>query len=80
MAREGGVQDEVIEAVLTSDASKNLLCRPGGLKLREMAELGAARISLGPMLFHMTLRHLERAAEALGRLDDDGLWGGAMQD
>lgn len=57
----------------------NLLCRPGGLKLREMAELGAARISLGPMLFHLMLRNLERSAQALGRFDDEGLWGDAIQ-
>lgn len=58
----------------------NLLCHPGGLKLQEMAKLGAARVSLGPMLFHGVLRWLEKSAEALGRFDDEGVWGGVMQD
>lgn len=57
----------------------NLLCRPGGLKLQEMVELGAARISLGPMLFHVMLRRIQEAAEAFGRFDDDGLWGDSRQ-
>lgn len=57
----------------------NLLCRPGGLKLQEMVALGAARISLGPTLFHVMLRRIQQAAEALGRFNDDGLWGDSMQ-
>jgi 2-methylisocitrate lyase-like PEP mutase family enzyme len=44
-----------------------------------MAELGAARISLGPMLFHVMMRRMQQAAEAFGRFDDVGLWGDSLQ-
>lgn len=57
----------------------NLLCWPGGLKLREMAELGAARISLGPSLLRLMMGQLQSAAEALARLDDESLWRGGRQ-
>jgi 2-methylisocitrate lyase-like PEP mutase family enzyme len=53
----------------------NLLGRPSGLSLKDMAELGVARISLGPQLHRMLLARLRTAAEALARLDDAALWG-----
>jgi len=52
----------------------NLLGRPGGLTFREMAELGVARISLGPQLHRAMLARMTQAAEAFGRLDDAALW------
>jgi 2-methylisocitrate lyase-like PEP mutase family enzyme len=52
----------------------NLLCRPGGLRLKDIVALGAARISLGPSLHRVLLAHLGKAAEAFARLDDEALW------
>jgi 2-methylisocitrate lyase-like PEP mutase family enzyme len=52
----------------------NLLGRPGELSLRDMAALGAARISLGPLLHRAMIEHLKKAAEAFARLDDEALW------
>lgn len=52
----------------------NLLGRPGTLSFQEMAELGVARISLGPQLHRAMLARMTRAAEAFGRLDDAAVW------
>jgi 2-methylisocitrate lyase-like PEP mutase family enzyme len=52
----------------------NLLGRPGGLSLQDMATLGVARISLGPQLHRMLLERLRKAAEALAVRDDASLW------
>jgi 2-methylisocitrate lyase-like PEP mutase family enzyme len=52
----------------------NLLGRPGELSLRDMAALGVARVSLGPLLHRATLEQLKKAAEAFARLDDEALW------
>lgn len=53
----------------------NLLARPGGLTLEDIAALGVARISLGPQLHRMLLEHLRKAAQALAARDDAALWG-----
>lgn len=52
----------------------NLLARPGGLMLAEMAALGVARVSLGPLLHRAMLERVREAAEALARFDDAALW------
>jgi 2-methylisocitrate lyase-like PEP mutase family enzyme len=53
----------------------NLLALPGGLSLRDMAGLGAARISVGPLLHRAMLERARKAAEAFARFDD--AWTGA---
>lgn len=52
----------------------NLLGTPGGLSFAAMAELGVARISLGPLLHRAMLARVQKAAEAFARLDDAGVW------
>lgn len=52
----------------------NLLGRPGGLSFREMADLGVARISLGPVLHRIMTERMRKAAEAFARFDDAGVW------
>jgi 2-methylisocitrate lyase-like PEP mutase family enzyme len=52
----------------------NLLARPGGIALREMAALGVARVSVGPLLHRAVLEHLTKLAQAMARLDDESLW------
>lgn len=52
----------------------NLLGRPGTLSFKEMAELGVARISLGPQLHRAMLARMTQAAEAFGRRDDAAVW------
>lgn len=52
----------------------NLLGLPGGLAFREMAELGVARISLGPLLHRAMIERTRKAAEAFARLDDAAVW------
>lgn len=51
----------------------NILWRPGGPRLAAIASAGAARISVGPVLFRLMLERLQSAMEAFGRLDDDGV-------
>lgn len=51
----------------------NILWRPGGPRLDAIASAGAARISVGPVLFQLMLKRLATAMEAFGRLDDDGV-------
>jgi 2-methylisocitrate lyase-like PEP mutase family enzyme len=51
----------------------NVLWRPGGPRLAEFASAGAARISVGPVLFQLMLKRLETAMEAFRRLDDAGV-------
>jgi 2-methylisocitrate lyase-like PEP mutase family enzyme len=53
----------------------NLLGRPGGLTFKEMADLGVARISLGPLLHKAMLERMRKAAEAFARFDDAAVWG-----
>jgi 2-methylisocitrate lyase-like PEP mutase family enzyme len=53
----------------------NLLALPGGLSLRDMAGLGAARISVGPLLHRAMLERARKAAESFARFDD--AWAGA---
>jgi len=50
----------------------NIVYGPQGIGLRELAELGVARISVGPLLFRLLLKRLESATDALRRLDDNG--------
>jgi 2-methylisocitrate lyase-like PEP mutase family enzyme len=50
----------------------NILYGPEGIALAELARLGVARISVGPLLFRLLLKRLEVATDALRRLDDTG--------
>jgi len=50
----------------------NVLYGPGTLKLRELAGLGVARISVASFLLRLLLKRLETAAGALLRYDDEG--------
>jgi 2-methylisocitrate lyase-like PEP mutase family enzyme len=51
----------------------NILYGPGSIALGELAKLGVARISVGPLLFRLLLKRLKVATDALRRLDDKGL-------
>ena len=51
----------------------NILYGPERVALADLAELGVARISLGPLLFRLLLKRLKVATEALRRSDDNGL-------
>ena len=53
----------------------NILWRPGGPRLQEIARAGAARISVGPVFFRLALKRLEAAMSAFRRLDDDAACG-----
>jgi 2-methylisocitrate lyase-like PEP mutase family enzyme len=52
----------------------NILYRPEGIALAELASLGVARISVGPGLFRLLLKRLESAIDAFRRLDDKSMW------
>jgi 2-methylisocitrate lyase-like PEP mutase family enzyme len=59
----------------------NALYGPEKLALGELAKLGVARISVGPLLFRLLLKRLAVATEALRRLDDKGFgpeWQGGL--
>ena len=51
----------------------NILYGPERIALGELARLGVARISVGPLLFRLLLKRLKVATDALRRLDDKGL-------
>lgn len=53
----------------------NVLWRPGAPRLADLASAGAARISVGPVLFRLMLQRLETAMAAFRNLDDDGVSG-----
>jgi 2-methylisocitrate lyase-like PEP mutase family enzyme len=53
--------------------STNILYGPGSIALGELAGLGVARISVGPLLFRLLLKRLKAATEALRRFDDKGI-------
>lgn len=50
----------------------NVLYAPGSIKLRELANLGVARISVASFLFRLLIKRLQVATDALHRLDDAG--------
>ena len=52
----------------------NILCRPDSIGSAELARLGVARISVGPSLFRLLLKRLERAVDAFRRFDDKSMW------
>jgi 2-methylisocitrate lyase-like PEP mutase family enzyme len=52
----------------------NILYRQKSLALAELAGLGVARISVGPLLFRLLLQRLEQAIAAFRRLDDNAIW------
>ncbi|MCW1429893.1 isocitrate lyase/PEP mutase family protein [Novosphingobium sp. JCM 18896] len=52
----------------------NLLAHPGGMALAEIAELGVARISVGPLLHRAMIARVRQAAEAMANMNDTGLW------
>lgn len=52
----------------------NLLGLPSGLSFKEMADLGVARISLGPLLHKAMLERMRKAAEGFAQLDDAAVW------
>jgi len=53
----------------------NVLWRPGAPRLADLVAAGAARISVGPVLFRLMLQRLETAMAAFRNLDDDGVSG-----
>ena len=50
----------------------NILYSPGSIKLRELANLGVARISVASFFLRLLVKRLEIAVDALRRLDDNG--------
>ncbi|MEJ5978188.1 isocitrate lyase/phosphoenolpyruvate mutase family protein [Novosphingobium sp. PS1R-30] len=52
----------------------NLLAHPGGPALADMAALGVARISVGPLLHRAMIARFQHAAEAMANMNDTGLW------
>jgi 2-methylisocitrate lyase-like PEP mutase family enzyme len=54
----------------------NALWRPGGPALRDIARAGVSRISVGPILSQLMLRHMRRSMDALSRLEDSGIIAG----
>ena len=52
----------------------NILFRHGGPSLRDLADAGVARISVGPLLFQLLSRQLQDAIASLVRLDSSALW------
>jgi 2-methylisocitrate lyase-like PEP mutase family enzyme len=56
--------------------STNILCRPGGTPLADLASAGVARVSVGPLLFRLAQQRIRLAIEALSRHDDESLWMG----
>jgi 2-methylisocitrate lyase-like PEP mutase family enzyme len=50
----------------------NIVYGPGSIALGELAKLGVARISVGPLLFRLLLKRLKIATDALRRFDDKG--------
>ena len=51
----------------------NILYKPRTIPLAELAELGVARVSVGPLFFRLLMKRLELAIDAFRRLDDDSL-------
>jgi len=59
----------------------NILYGPERIALGELARLGVARISVGPLLFRLLLKRLAVATDALRRQDDKGFgpeWQGGL--
>jgi 2-methylisocitrate lyase-like PEP mutase family enzyme len=59
----------------------NILYGPEKIALPVLADLGVARISVGPLLFRLLLKRLKVATDALRRLDDKGFgqeWQGEL--
>jgi 2-methylisocitrate lyase-like PEP mutase family enzyme len=52
----------------------NVLWRVGGPRLGALAEADVSRISVGPLLHHLTLKHLRIATDALRRFADETVW------
>jgi len=52
----------------------NILWRPGGPKLAELAKADVSRVSVGPFLHQLMIKHLRIAADALRRFEEQGLW------
>jgi len=52
----------------------NVLWRPGGPRLGELAKAQVSRISVGPFLHQLMLKHVGVATDALRRFEDDGIW------
>lgn len=50
----------------------NIVYGPETIALGELARLGVARISVGPLLLRLLLRQLQISTDALRRLDDKG--------
>ncbi len=76
---------DCVYPILLSDAASireyvalgptNILYRPESIGLAELARLNVARISVGPSLFRMLLKRLEKAVDAFRRFDDKSMWG-----
>jgi 2-methylisocitrate lyase-like PEP mutase family enzyme len=71
----GLVEPADIRAVVGAvDRPVNVLLRPSGPTIDELAALGVSRISLGGTLAFVALGALARAAAGLLRGESDGLW------
>jgi 2-methylisocitrate lyase-like PEP mutase family enzyme len=52
----------------------NVLWRPGGPTLAELAKTNVSRVSVGAFLHHLMLRQLAVATDSLRRFEEDGIW------
>ncbi len=52
----------------------NVLWRPGGPRLAELAAAGVSRISVGPLFYQLMMKQLGIATDALRRLEDERIW------
>jgi len=60
-----GTEKQVADAVAEVRAPLAVFARPGYLSLARLAELGVGRISFGPQILGLTLKHLADAATQL---------------
>jgi 2-methylisocitrate lyase-like PEP mutase family enzyme len=49
----------------------NVLWRPGGPRLTDLASVGVSRISVGPLMYQQMLRQLSASVHAMRDLDDE---------
>ena len=66
-----GVRTEEVKRLVSELGGRvNVSTKPGGLSIQELADIGVARISMGPRLFRVANAALEKeAAELLGEYE-----------
>ena len=69
--------DEVRQVVAAVDLPVNVLCRPKGPTVAELASVGVARISVGGAFFYAALGALATAAKELREQGTSEFWQGA---